>query len=57
MLPQKYLDRVYGRVERFAVFKGSLALIVFGYALVKAGFELWIAQAHPNFGCPLTIKY
>ena len=38
MLPQKYLDRVSGRFERLAVFKGSLALnicILYTKCLIK----------------------
>ena len=48
MLPQKYLDTVSGRFERLAVFKGSLALIVFGFALVdNSGIcQIWLMKEY-----------
>jgi hypothetical protein len=48
MLPQKYLDRVSGRFERLVVFKGSLALIVFGYALVdnRGICQIWVMKEY-----------
>ena len=48
MLPQKYLDTVSGRFERLAVFKGSLALTVFDYALVdNSGIcQIWLMKEY-----------
>jgi hypothetical protein len=50
MLPQKYLDRVSGRFERLAVFKGSLALnicILYTKCLIKC-LNVFLCQLEPE---------
>jgi hypothetical protein len=44
-VPQPYKTPTYTLLERLCIYA------------IKAGFEIWIAQARPNFGCLLIIKY